>query len=437
MNDYFYKGPSIELQNSILHRYRDILYKIITDKEVIRKSNEKCRVYALEKLYLHLSKDNITFEYELGYILTYLIDIVKINIVNIYDKNIINNIIYKIVSELSLQNYTFRYFMIFNNSFMYKLNLLNIKLEYDIAECGYITVDNKNIQDNIFSFLRESLETDEWSVCDYINRNIRMNNLELSYYEEYYNIEILIGWRRSELISALKESEFFEEKIETRTNSVGNEIYIYTYPKLGPREFVIKKKRSLPILDNINKSILEYIYRYINNTKFNLDSLCSKKFKTNNSLIEASKILDKPTLVRLFKEYNPNFIGGVYKNMEVAQICDILNNYKTLYIDKDYIESIKYQPGGRYMKQIQEKYIKNNSEIFTDSNKIPVEKLPDVYQKYVDNCGNKNMDIKDILYDIIELGLSNQINRQMNKEQLCKIIRNYILNTLDIYKKII
>jgi len=304
---------------------------------------------------------------------------------------------------------------------MYNINSLSVKLQYDIAESGYITKDDKIIQERVFEGLIYTANTEKVNFAYSAYKDLNWE--EKLYFNDSQIGKGFIGWKKSELIAALKESEFFEEKIDSITEENGSKVYLYTYPKLGPRQFIIKKERTLPILDNLSKVKLEYLYRYINNTdNVNFLKLCSIKF------------IDKVTLIRMLDKFNPNFIRGEYHSMEVNQICNALTVLRNLPIDQDYINEFKYQPGGRYMKQIQEKYARDNPGLFKNSDNIPIEKLPAIYQKYIDNCGSDNITLQEILYDIIELGLSNQINRQMNKEQLCKIIRNYILNTLDIYK---
>ena len=453
MNDIFNIKLPQQLASDILYKYLGELNDIVSDlkkdyeKRLIEIGNlYKVKIISIEdyqnalnslneinhKIYMIESLQFNHIYFTPGYFIRSLKFFINSSSISINIKNRINYVFNKILNDFKLHNFTFRYFEFFNDkSFMYKLNSLNIKLEYDVAEAGYVTENNEIIRDNVFSELRyvTNNQKDNFSKSIYENldTSVRVdgNLTEWMESELYERVEgdHLIGWTKNELLAALRESEFFEEKVETITKDNGLQFYLYSYPKLGPRKFRIKKQRSLPILDWVSKVKLEYLYKYVNNFNgVNFSKLCSIKF------------VDKFTLVKMLDKFNPKFRAGTYKNMEVEQICNALTLSLKLPINQDYIEEFRYQPGGRYMKEIQAKYTKENPGMFKDT---LIEKLPAIYQKYIDNCGNDNISLQEILYDAIELGLSNQINRQMNKEQLCKIIRNYILNTLDIYKKFI
>ena len=375
--------------------------------------------------YMNAIKTNINMEdifQEIQYIIKVYLNFEEYHDIAYYapvslNLNDLNELFIMIKSEFELNHYTWRYFSFFkNDSYMYKLNILNKRIEFDIAESGYISSYLSISPDKIFNTFKERAKKslDRYTFDD--ERNL--SKQERGEFRRVNGEYPLIGWKRSELLKALKESELFEEKVETVTTYTGKIKYIYTYPKISKKSMSIRKLRPLPIFDRVSKVKLELIYRYVNNYKnINFPKLCSIYY------------IDTITMLRMLDKFDPNFMGGNYKNLNVDEICATFGTTKEMV--KSMIEEIPnisqaiiYQPGGRYAQNIQKKY----ADVFKSFESTESEELNSLYNKYALNCQNPNISEKEIVFDAIELGLVEYISRNMTKEEICKIIKNYIKN---------
>ena len=309
------------------------------------------------------------------------------------------------------QGYDYRYFMFFkNDSYMYSININNTKLRFDIAQSGYSTPDFNNLSKLVFDqfskFMRSKTHLSNF-------RKILPDSDFSLNYEMRTQGHNYVGWSRSELISALKESEFFEEHVDEITNSSGFIKYIYTYPKFNV-SYKIRSKRELPIFEYVSRVKLELIYKYINNYNgINLHSLCKLKN------------IDNITLRRMLDKFDPSFLKGKYKELSVDEMCEALG---TKAISASMLEipqlshDILYQPGGKYEKKIR----KNYNEFMNIKEEEKTE-IKEIYNKYLLNCADKNVSTQSIVFDAIELGLVDKIDRNMTRAEICEIIRKYIV----------
>ena len=347
--------------------------------------------------------------------------IISAKFVSIYDNNRLKNITRQIEADCKLKGYVYKYFNFFNEDcYMYKINILNKKLEYDIAESGYVTEKSEIIKnvayESLFAFLEEnnedSYQNEVYSRLDDVEVNKMLRSDNLTWYA-------FVGWKKKEYIKALKESELFEENVETIETERGIN-YVYTYPNLGHRKITTWRLRSFPILDGIGKVLLEYLYRYLNEIGSNV---------TNLTKLCQIDYIDAPTLQRVLVSVDPKFRGGDVKDLGVNEICSLFNIRKELISGIPKIsEDIILQPGGKYARDIQRKYIQQRPGLFKE--KLEDVKLKPMYEKYMLRCGDPNIPIQDIIFDAMDLRLTKLINRNMSRDELCRVIRNYLENIL-------
>ena len=285
----------------------------------------------------------------------------------------------------------FRYFTIFDkNSYMYNLNVNNIRLRFDVAESGYVMKPFINESFNFLDLFKN-------------NRFVRSGTEN--------EIPNHIGWKKSELIKALSESEFFHENVTERVNQRGFIEYKYEYPNMRPKIVTIRKKRSFPIFDNVTKPVLELLYRHINNyNSINFRKLC------------AMDKIDDITMKRMLDKFNPTFLNGKYKDMNHREICSNFEDVREFLIEiPQASQDVLFQPGGRYAMNVEKKY-----NTFMGLENKEEEKIKELYIKYFKNCKDEKITRDDIIFDAIELGLVDQINRNMSKNKICEVIQKYI-----------
>jgi hypothetical protein len=332
----------------------------------------------------------------------YISDEQQAEIVNLYND---------ILSYLGSYGFIFKYYIfIKENSYMYQLNVNNVRLEYDIAASGMTILAPPIIYGSTFRRIQATFTRTQVDAID-IRRAAQINNDEehfgITYEDKHGNS--FIGWKRSELIAALKESEVFKEEV----TEINPGKYIYSYPNLGKAIMHIRKKRELPIFDLLSKVKLEYLYQYINSQRaggnqFNFQKLCRMQ-------------VDRETMDRMLKKFLPS-LEPIFKDLSVLEICKELSVHKqAMVFIPERGAAIKYRPGGRYEKEAAEELLPGTHEEY---------KLNQLYQKYIDRCNDPTLDKSEILFDMDELEIFSMSNRRMTKEQLCAIITKYLRDVL-------
>ena len=419
-----------ELDNIFLEIKNDIDNQIQKDFEKIstialsstKVENIRQRIAYMQKGLLKISDiiNDVKTNYNPSYVM------LKLNLITQHHYNRtaslkILKLLNKIEAFFQPLGYAYRYFMFFDeNSYMYNINVNNTKLRFNISESGYCGPDSDNLSKLIFDRFSNIMRAG--APLSHFNHLInssskRLNDLNYEFVTGGYDY---IGWSKTELISALKESEFFEEHVDEITNSSGFTNYIYTYSYFGDNvKRKLQSKRNLPIFEYVPKLYLELIYRYINNYKdINLRSLCKSPY------------IDNITLYRMLDKFDPTFLNGKYKELSVNEICNVLGvdviTSSMLEIPQ-LSQDILYQPGGRYEKEVRKKY--NTFMGVKEEEKIEIK---EIYNKYLLNCEDKTIPIQSVIFDAIELGLFEQINRNMTREEICEIIRQYIVT---LYKE--
>jgi hypothetical protein len=322
-----------------------------------------------------------------------------------------------IIDNLKERGYIYKYFIfIKENSYMYQLNINNTRLEYDIASSGLTLIAPYDVTEHAFNLLRGTL-SGSFPYQVVTPQDISTKFRTLIPMEEENNITYknkhgtqFIGWKRSELIAALKESELFKEEV----TEISPERYVYRYPNLGKATLNIRKRRELPIFDLLSKYRLEYLYQYINTnrakgTPLNFKKLCRMRY------------VDLPTMHRMLKKFLP-ILYNVFEDKSLQEICEQLSlRGDMLTFIPERGAAIKYHPGGRYEKEAAEELLPGSREEY---------KLNQLYQKYIDRCNDPTLDILEIVFDMHELEIFNIAKRGMTKEQLCVIITRYLRDVL-------
>ena len=170
-----------------------------------------------------------------------------------------------------------------------------------------------------------------------------------------------------------------------------------------------------PYLKSLNKIMLEQLYYYAYRPKLNLDTICEISPPVDKNILK--QIILKFVDSRRFR-FKPEELL-IYTRGELCQILQKLRyDVEVLKIIPERSQEVILQPGGKtYLKYLGE------PERFSTSK---VENIPETYKVYYQNCSDITKTKEDILYDAIELGLSNQIDRGMTKEDLCRMILNYL-----------
>jgi hypothetical protein len=342
-----------------------------------------------------------------------------------YDMARASVIMNKVEDNLYNDGYVFRYFdFLKEDSYMYQINVNRTRMEYDIFDAGDISTEEDTILSNILGIsLMENGPKGGPAVLSEVNNYITDNGLKaLKFRDRRVGYSNLIGWNISEYKDALIESGYFNIEIteEKHLNKKGEKriLYRHTYPKLYNYAYILHE--PFPDLDKVapyyfDSSRTMYLYKFLNNQgspKLNMNKLCKQPH------------IDAPTLQRMLLLKDPKFRGGHVKDMGVKAICSLFNVRSELVASiPEVSKQLMIKPGSRYEREL--------SKEFLSIGQLPEEKLSKEYQKYLDRCNNHRVTEKDIIFDAIELGLGNYIQRNMSRNELCELIRNYLESVLE------
>jgi hypothetical protein len=437
-----YLNPPVELNNQLKERYQQSLLKIF---ELISIELNQKRMHELVNMYRQyylnkgvpmsiLDNDAIMFEGRIRHII--IQDTYRLNqdingrgifytiitaskfirrrpfYISDYLYNHLVSIYNNILNDYLAAGYTYKYFMpVKTDAFIYQINVNNVRMEYDIAAAGIGSRGSSNVSSSVYNTLKSEFDRD----------HISLMNLKHQVYRTVYQSEhpegikwdpgeTFIGWKKSEYVSALKESGMFEEiMIED-----GNGRFIRSYPNLG--KAIIRTQHSRPniVLEKLTTKQLGYLYQYINSQRaggiqFNFQKLCNSRY------------VDLPTMQRMLQRFLPP-LYQVFINKSLKEICSDLSIRKqTMVFIPERGAAIKYRPGGRYEKEAAEELLPGSREEY---------KLNQLYQKYIDRCNDPELDKSEILFDMQDLDIMNLADRKMNKNQLCAIITKYLRDVL-------
>ena len=170
INDPFdIKLPQSVNKNLVL-KYRDVIRRTFNNNyeeinKIVLDFNNGINTYnlysfSLERIvddYAYIlneinNNDNVNIEIILSGVVTLINNTNEIKPINEKLVNLFN----QIVNDDLVENYIFKYFIFLkDNSYMYRLNKLNIRLNYDIAESGYTNEGSQFYEDLAFKSLMD------------------------------------------------------------------------------------------------------------------------------------------------------------------------------------------------------------------------------------------------------------------------------------------
>jgi len=417
--------------------------------------------------YIHNINRDIDIQKEWHLLIKNLLDMInnKFETLALIDQSILTNLMSTILEDYASVNYEFRYFTFFNmNSYMYNLNRNQIKPASKIFRTGTLYPDKSDIVWK--NLLQHGLGFEsKWRLGIPRKRGKLLFRHELK--------QNTIGWSKKALIEALEQSEIFYEEIiphekeinyidywdyENYNDMIEDEPemtnviekpkvitkklirYEHVYPNLLKLGMVYNTMEMIsylhisptgetydemevesnysrePIkqfyLKLLPKYILEQLYHSVYKDWINLHKICTLKY------------MDIATLRRMiWTYYRPKLSYKQIIDFSAEDMCSIIEQVgvRKRVIKKvpEKSQELLLQPHGRtYMKyMLAPQYIEP---------KLGAESIPSAYRIYYQNCSDINKDKTDIIFDAIELGLSNYITRNMTKEDICNLIREYL-----------
>ena len=170
------------------------------------------------------------------------------------------------------------------------------------------------------------------------------------------------------------------------------------------------------LLDKCSRFVLEQLYYLIKNPQLNFQKVCEVPY------------MDKYTLRRVILNRTPITLPKEQLwSLTKTDLCEILDRYLSLQQIQERIpeasQELILQPFGKtYFK-----YLKSSAPYEAERTKrLGQEELSNYYQRYLQQCSDPHRSLEELIYDALELGLSNQIFRGMTRDQICEIISRYI-----------
>jgi hypothetical protein len=463
--------PPKEINDTILSKYIKHISNII--EQIIKyKTDQGTYVphYVIEtKTYLEKGKVHIPYIRLIinnKYLLFNANDSIKFK--SLLDR--LQSIIDNIKDEYAGYDYTYRYFNFFNdNSYLYQINRTRTEIDPEIFVTG--TVNNnygelvfKSLMDNRFIFYDREIE-------DMFKKNFDIFN--------GYPFANTIGWTKDMIFTELTKLELFHEEI-TPVQIIGFDFeknngeekvkdrYLRNYPNLEKHGLTYySNDYDTEYLDEGGESH-SYNYTISENItvlsephlllkrlpKFALEQLYYFGYKPT---LKVEKLLDIPnidtiTLRRMFELYFPTPINlDELLRYTKEDFLDIIRRHITM--KQFHIEipttskELILQPGGRmYLHYLTKKAVPFSREVTplvtpqliqenVRTAKLKQEQedlrnrlisIPETYKKYLQNCEDVAVDYRTVLFDAIELGLSTQLTRDMEKSEICSIISRYL-----------
>ena len=230
----------------------------------------------------------------------------------------------------------------------------------------------------------------------------------------------VLGWRKDILLKSLLNNGVFKYVTENK-----GQFKIFDFMRLN--ELGIAKPKRVRINQNmmehngegypaliwsIPKYVLETLYHFLISSNINWTKLCN------------SDRIDAASLQYLAKRSLKLDISG-----DKEQTCEKLLRLELIRGSREEIvetaPALIMQPGGvHYMK-----YVRPGGEMGSSGVVAPELRTIDInryYQDMIDICEDTNATAQDAFIVAEELGILDQINMRMNKEQACRVIMNYI-----------
>ena len=443
--DFKYIFPNKDISISIWNKYLDDIIKILGETTFLTNYMSEYRVKELQGL-INGIKSGVHNKFNSLY---HLLKNIKDFTSDIVSINKINHILEFINRDYTTYSYNFHYFWFMDtDSYLLHVKKDQIELSPEIFESSTLVPD---MSSKILDFLLKE-------GFNYYSRNKIFYNLTGNFRDNpvfYRNHPNYLGWSRHRLLETLKKSELFQEEIvpieieykyengevfdlkggDNFLKIKNNKRYLHRYPnleKLGMKTDTMDRffdaeldvlypantTRSpieQPFLKYLSVGMLEMLYYLIASPKLNLSRVCEIPYIDKNIL---KQIITKFTRIDMHLRLNLDDWRVVTK----SYLCQLLNQYLISQDVRSEIpersQEVILQPGGKtYLKYLGE------PERFLPTK---VENVSEIYKSYYQNCSDVTKTREDILFDAIELGLSNQINRGMTKADICRIIFKYL-----------
>lgn len=369
-----------------------------------------------------------------------------------YNAGRIRFVLNKIIGDYKVYGYSFKYFHFFSDSsYLNNINVHQIEPNLDTFETGKTGPD---ISEKVLANL---LGVGMGLITSYRIRGSDitiMNNIP-----EIIQGGINVGWTKQHLIDALAKSELFYEEIVPIERQVtyylieydneGTEIpgekvektfsrYLHRYPnllKLGmnpdPEDYIsfthfdlnqkFSEDFSIPgnvsirgesqyYLKMLPKYILEQLYILAYSPKLNLSILCEIPY------------MDKFVIRRLIQKYFRVQHDQLIFYPTKSEMCGFLESLRVMGTVLPEIhetsKALIFQPGGQTLRSYM-----TQPELYVG---IQPPAPPSAYFEFYDRCADPNVDKSEIIFDAIQLGLIDKIDRNMTKEEICRIIQRFI-----------
>jgi len=423
--------PTKAINELILGKYKPILHNITKEISIVQEimvlwldyinrdiDNNRSRVILSIKYQINIMNDIISGKIGRHH------DTSRINKELLaHHRNQLQNVSDNIRKDYTSYNYDASYIVFFEkNSFLYNINRKNLDLDVFTFKIG--TINDNYGNEFMNKFLEKGLAS---------KSNIGP--------EDYYDLEPFlretghnfhsfsptngIGWTKQKLIDALGQHELFKEEIIP----IQKEYFYYNFDKyLTENRF----QRRYPKLEELGLYYPDQEFEIYMNNEYRKKHPPESEFvniKLEGNITKTDephsllKRIPKYVLEQFYHKYfYPRLSKQELMNYQKSDILDIISRDITMKGFHREIPEISQalilQPGGRtYSKYMQQ------PGLFQKRLEVQV---PQEYRKYLSNCDDVNVGRDIILYDIIELGLSNQVIRGMSKMDLCNIIKNYL-----------